>query len=178
MELKAKKYYFKCPDCNSNKNFHKVKEESSGFPWLLVLLGHVLLAGIFAAQHGERVQCASCGYIFKMSALPRSAVSKFALWIVFIVLISCGIAFYFFLFPCESIPELTIFSATEYFIQHNSKGVTISLLFMFLCLLSVCLITSLVSNFRLHRSIKEEYEITPKSCMMNHNENEIKEDKI
>ena len=79
-------YYFSCPKCKKNKEFNFTSEQADNTGCLLFLLGHWFIALLLAGNRQNRVQCGSCGYIFRQPHFPTSAVSSLSNWIIIVIL--------------------------------------------------------------------------------------------
>lgn len=158
------KYYFKCPGCGSDDEFSRLEEESNSFGFLIFVIGGFLPALLYADSRRHRVQCLKCGYIFRRPPLPRTTLSKFATWIIWIIIFFSCCTFLMILFPeiNSMIPESQTLKEIETFISTNPIAILFGLLPMVPVILIMCLIGSWFSNHAAHRKFRNEFKTTPK----------------
>jgi hypothetical protein len=160
MESGKKRYYFKCPNCGSDADFREVDEQGSGLGLLLFLLGHWVLALLYADIGARNVRCGSCNYIFRRPGLPRTGASRLA-WRIILTMLLCavGVAVVFIYTDwLDRAAEVPVVAATEQFVRENAKAVAVWLIVTLVLILAVCVLTSWISNMKLRRKIRREYE--------------------
>lgn len=155
-------YYFSCPSCGQNDEFHRVRRQADGMGCLILLLGGLLLSLLYLARVSrEQVQCGSCGYIFRKPDLPVSPTSVWARSVSAIVLASL-VTFVVLL----QIPEWTYFLDSNPFAGTVARAVAdvpgaalIAFVPAAVLILVVCLIGTLAANYRHRRELGEIYRI-------------------
>jgi rubredoxin len=157
------KYYFQCPNCGSDKQFIRPSEEASGLGCLLFLFGGFIPALLFADYTHRRVQCQSCGHIFRQPPIPSSPVAKLAGWLLAFIIISGGIAILLFSFPDLAALLLSIpFVATIEEAIIAQPRVAAYLLALLLVLIVVsCWTAACVSNARFRKRLSDKFHLKP-----------------
>ena len=157
-EKAGAKYYFQCPQCSNEASFYRVEQESSGAGCLLLTLGGVFPALLYASTTGPRVQCTECGYIFSQPALPRTRASTLALWALGLILSVGTVAFILAAGPGEELfPESPVLSRVWQGIMNYPKPILAAVGAVFVA----CLAISWVSDGRAHRELRKQFLIQP-----------------
>ena len=157
------KYYFKCPNCKNDEHFSLPSCASTGLGCLLLILGGFIPALLYAESTRRRVQCSSCGFIFRQPSLPRTPVSDFTTWILGIVLLFGLLTVVLILFPALTalVPDAPLVLNMETFIKNNPKAIGVGLAPIIPLILIVSLLTSWGSNRRAHKLLKTKFKIEP-----------------
>lgn len=151
------KYYIKCPKCGNNENFITPKITFLIPAWLTLGIPSVYRRYVKMLQ----IQCEKCDHIFQRPSVPQASVAKLSICILAIVGISIVLSFMFAGSPgfLKFVPDFQVLEIIEEFINNNSKGVTISIIFMLVCITILCSATYFISNFVLRYRIKREYKL-------------------
>ncbi|MBN2310221.1 MAG: hypothetical protein JXR94_14700 [Candidatus Hydrogenedentes bacterium] len=157
-------YYFKCPNCGRNDDFVLPKDDSqTGLGCLLLITGGFLPAVLYSSAMAHRIQCGHCGYLFRQPALPRTAVSALATWIVAIVIV-------FSLFSAiavfnpgigRAIPDDWGGAGLERVVAEHPRTMVITVVPMLALIVIVALVASAVSNYRVHKRLRKHFAVEP-----------------
>ena len=157
------RYYFRCPKCDSDVSFSKLREDSQGLGCSLFLLGGILPLWVYASATRRRVQCLHCGFIFRQPPLPRTPISILSTWISSIVIVFSflGLVMASFSDVIAALPNPGLVDDLAGFIAENPKPVVYALLPMVVLVLAVCVLASWTSNLAAHRKLREEFLTRP-----------------
>ena len=160
-----KKYYFACPSCGNNKNFHRIRESSSGGTGCLIfLLGGFLPLLLFAGSRLGRVQCGKCGYIFRQPSPPTSPVATTALLLgillPFLVII---IGYIISSIPSlnDGIPGKSIIFWLSDLIKNHSFGAALILFIYIIFTIFFSLMVAIIANYKFRRPLLRKFDYEP-----------------
>jgi hypothetical protein len=158
------KYYFKCPNCESDDQFTQPVEERSGLWASLLVFGGLLPTIFYAAEASRRrVQCAQCGYIFKQPPFPKTSLSHLAIAVIGIVLVSALLTTLMILWPeiMSIAPQHPFLSSLEKAIANNPKSIVLGVFPMMLLLIVVALFASWISNVKANKKLRQKFATKP-----------------
>ena len=144
--------------------FSLPKEEPTGLGFLLFFLGGLIPLLLYADTTCHRVQCAECGYIFRQPTLPRTTLSRFATWIIAIILLFGILTLLLIGVPdvADLLPRFPALTKIEQLISKNPRAIIFGLLPMIAAVLTLSVFVSWASNHVAHRKLRKEFETKPK----------------
>jgi rubredoxin len=157
------KYYFKCPSCKNNDQFTVPSESSSGLGCLLLFLGGIIPALLYASATTNRIQCGNCGHIFRQPPLPNSPVSKLSKSLILIMILFIFSGFLFVIEPefGSVIPKYEWLTGLENIIASNPYVVAFFLVAFVLVLSVITVMTSMISNAKFRSNFRKEHKTQP-----------------
>ena len=160
-----KKYYFGCPSCGNNKDFHRVRESSSGGTGcLILLLGGILPLLLFAKSKLGRIQCGKCGYIFRQPSPPSSPVAKTALSFGILIPFSALLIGYIIStipYLNEGIPGKKIITWLSDLIANHPSGAGLTLFIYIILSVFFSLLIAVIANYKFRRPLLKEFDYKP-----------------
>ena len=159
------RYYYKCPQCGSDEDFVKPREESSGLGGPLLLTGGLFSALLFADYARGRVQCGKCLYIFRPPQPPASPIGNFAAWIVALTAIPVLLAVFAMAFSDspDLLPSNPLIAPLEERVSAQPRIAAYALLTVPVLIVVPCLVVATIGNARFRRQLAKEYRLTPRS---------------
>ena len=158
-------YYFKCPQCRHDEEFHFPSEQRSDLGCALLIFGGIIPALIYADSRRHRVQCGACRHIFRQPPPPRTSVSLLAHWVFWTVVVFAAVVVFLMAFP-EVIPDLSkypIVLELESFVATNPRAVVLSVVPLMGGLVILMPIVSVISNLRGRASLRKQFKTRPTS---------------
>lgn len=157
------RYYFQCPDCESDVAFSKPREGPQGLGCLFFLFINLIPLLRYVDARRRRVQCRHCGYIFRQPPLPRSSASILSSWVIGIVVALSFLGFVMASSPgiTAALPSCDLVDRLAGFISENPKPVAYALLPMLVLVLAACFLASWVSDLATHKKLREEFLTRP-----------------
>ncbi len=160
-----KKYYFACPSCGNDKDFHRIRESSSGGTGCLIfLLGGFLPLLLFAGSKLGRIQCAKCGFIFRQPSPPSSPVAKATLSFgILLPFLSILVGYIIFAIPSlnEGIPGQKIIVWLGALIKNHPSGAALILFVYIILAIFFSLLIAIIANYKFRRPLLRKFDYEP-----------------
>ncbi len=158
------KYYFKCPSCGSDDGFSLPSEQSSGLGCLLLFFGGFIPALLFADSKSHRVQCESCGYIFRQPALPKTGAAKLATAILFTYVAAFAAAIVLICGPetADMIPKPQFARDLSLMMTGHQEAFVFLAGITTVTTLALSFLASAASSIAQRRRLAKEFELRPK----------------
>lgn len=157
-------YYFSCPSCGSNRDFSVPREETNSSAGLLLFFfGGFLPWLIYSSNQTGRIQCRNCGYIFRKPQLPSSPMSKFAFWIMCVLVLGLSATTFMVAVPdiYQGILDYTIVDVFVQFVTDHPAPVALGMLATFTTLFVLCTIVHIIANRRERERVAATYATDP-----------------
>lgn len=157
-------YYFACPSCRSNRAFTVPREETNSSTGLLMfLVGGFLPYILYSNNQTGRIQCRDCGYIFRQPQLPNSPMSKFAAWIMFVLVAGLAATTFMVAVPnlYQGILDYTFVDVFVQFVTDHPAPVALGMLATFLTLFVFCTVVHIIANRRERERVAATYATDP-----------------
>lgn len=162
------KYYFKCPRCGRDDGFTLPAEQSSGLGCLLLLFGGVIPALLYSDAQSHRVQCDSCGYIFRQPALPKTGVAKLATAILLVYIVAVIAALFLVCSPetADLLPRPRFVQDIVLVLSGHTEAFMLLVGATAVATLCLCFLASATSSIAQRRRLSKECELRPKRKSM------------
>ena len=161
-------YYFNCPECGDDKGFTRPVERSSGLGCLLLFLGGIIPAWLYADAQSRRVQCDNCGYIFRQPALPKTGAAKLATAIL-LILILAGVSAVVLVCSSEvadMVPRPMLLRSFGLTVADNAEAFIVLVAATVVAIIFVCLLGSAFSRIAQRRRLSKDFALRPKRKTM------------
>ena len=165
------KYYFKCPKCAGDDGFTLPAEQSSGLGCLLLFFGGFIPALLYADAQSHRVQCDSCGYIFRQPALPKTGVAKLATAILLVTIVAFAAAVILICSPdvAEVVPQPQLVQDLVLMMSGQTGAFLVLVGATAVATLCICFFAAAATSFAQRRRLSKGFELRPKRRMMETN---------
>ena len=165
---KDMKYYFTCPHCKGDEGFTLPAEQSSGLGCLLLFFGGFIPALLFADAQSHRVQCDSCGYIFRQPALPKTGVAKLATAILLVTIAAFVAAVVLICSPdlAEAVPQPKVVQDLVLMMTDHTGAFVVLVGTTAAAMLCICFLAAAATSFAQRRRLSKEFELRPKPRTM------------
>lgn len=157
-------YYFKCPNCDSNKDFTKVPVKDTPYSIALFFIGGIMLYLLHTSDMRNKIQCDNCQHQFHQPPLPGTSFVAFSKWIFNYIVICLSIVLFLMFFPgfINKIPENMLFSKAIEMVEENAKLIALTMFPMILILVLYLLVSSINTKIKARIKIKDYFKLKVK----------------
>jgi len=158
------RYYFKCPGCGSDEKFTRPSEQSTGLGCVFLFFGGFIPVLLYADAQSRRVQCETCGYIFRQPALPKTGVAMLATGIFLTYIIAIAFAAVLMSVPevADSFPNPQFIKDFVLLMSGHAEALTLLAGIAVVATLLLSVFASAISSVAQRRRLSKEFELCPK----------------